>query len=356
MTITTDQYRQIGTAINAAIKPYNYQIAPLKPAGGSPRASGYAREFRLQLINTQNDTSDVLVKNIVNVFKKMKGDVTDVKLNQLSPNSSKFPSLEFKTNNVKIDLVIARGANKGENFEKATVTNMAKSFGRTSNTDPEMIKLIKQLNDSNKDFAKVEITNVKQRTGSTKKEGVPIENLGAIIGDIVLTDRSNKQWFVSLKDVNGYTFSSYSGAASLFNSEGDIQPTSDGAKFLEAFGADLNQVQVGFDARNNVTAVRKDIPVKSANQSELAKIFERAWGMNYFYVKKESSGWKVFWLDRKKLDSLTRSITVENIRYPSEKSKQITIECSAGTNKYLVEVRNSKAGEYPNDIKIKIRK
>jgi len=356
MAITTDQYRQIGIAVNTVLKPFNYQIAPLKPTGGSPRASGYAREYRLQLINTQNDTSDNLIKNIVGVFKKIKGDITEVKLNQLSPNSSKFPSLEFKTSGVKIDLVIARGANKGENFEKATVTNMATAFGRTNNKDPEMIKLVKQLNEAYKDFAKVEITNVKQRTGSTKKEGVPIERLGAIIGDIVLTDKSNKQWFVSLKDINGYTFSSYSGAASLFNSAGDLQPDSEGAQFLEAFGVDLNQVQSGFDVRNSVKAVRKQLLVKKVNPTALASIFERAWGMNYFYVKKEANGWKVFWLDRKKLDALTRNITVENVRYPNEKSKQITIECSTGTNKYLVEMRNSKAGEYPNDIKIKIRK
>ncbi len=356
MALTTAQYKQIADTVNTIVKPFNYQVAPLKPAGGSPRASGYAREYRLQLINKQNDTSDSLVSNIVGLFRKIGGDIKDIKFNQLSPNSSKFPSLEFKTGGVKIDLVIARGANKGENFEKATVTNMAQAFGRSGKKDPEMLRLIRQLNDANSDFAKVDIANVKQRTGSTKKKGVAIERLGEIIGDIVLTDRSNKQWFVSLKDINGYTFSSYSGAASLFNNAGDLQPNSEGASFLEAFGADLNQVQAGFDMRNNIKTVRKELPVKKANQAALASIFERAWGMNYFYVKKESLGWKVFWLDRKKLNTLTRNIIVENIRYPNEKSKQITIECAAGANKYLVEIRNSKAGEYPNDIKIKVRK
>ena len=356
MATTTDQYKQIGSVINRVVAPYNYHVAPKLPAGGKPRAGGYAREFRLQLVNSQKDTSDDLIKNVVGLFKKIKGDITDVKYNPISPNSSKFPSVEFKVNKQRIDVVIARGANKGENFEKATVGNMAKAFGRGGSKDPEFIKLIKMMNEANKDFAKVEIADVKQRTGATKKEGVPIANLGAIIGDIVLTDTTGKKWFVSLKDVNGYTFSSYSGAASLFNNEGDLQPNSDGAWFLEAFGADLNQVQAGFDSRNDIKAVRKQLPVKPSNTSDLKDIFERAWGMNYFYVKKESTGWKVFWLDRKKLDSFVRNIQVTAIRYPNEKSKQITIECQAGTNKYLVEVRNSKAGEYPNDIKIKVRK
>jgi hypothetical protein len=117
--------------------------------------------------------------------------------------------------------------------------------------------VIKQLNESNKDFAAVEIKSVTQRKGSTKKEGVPIEKLGAIIGDIVLTDTTNNNWFVSLKDVNGDTFSSYSGAASLFNAQGELQPKSAGAEFLNAFGVDLNQIQAGFDLRNNKKSITK---------------------------------------------------------------------------------------------------
>jgi hypothetical protein len=356
MAITTDQYKQIGVAINQVVGSYNYHVAPQKPAGGKPRAGGYAREYRLQLKNTQKDTSDNLIKDVVGLFKKIKGDIKDVKYNSLSSNSSKFPSVEFKTNGEKIDVVIARGANKGENFEKAVVGKLSRALGRSSDKDPEFIKLISLLNEANKDFAKVEIAGVRQRTGSTKKEGVPIASLGAIIGDIILTDTSGKKWFISLKDTNGYTFSSYSGAASLFSGEGDLQPNSAGANFLRAFGVDLNLVQVGFDQRNDIQVIRKAIPVTPPNTSDLKDIFERAWGMNYFYVKRETTGWKVFWLGRKKLDSLASNIQVTAVRYPNERSKQITIECRAGTIKYLVEMRNSKAGEYPNDIKIKITK
>ena len=356
MATSTDQYKQIAAAINNIVGSYNYHVAPKLPAGGRPRAGGYAREFRLQLKNPLNDTSDSLIKSVVALFKNIKGDIKEVKYNQISPNSSKFPSVEFKINGEKIDVVIARGSNKGENFEKVTTNNLAKAFGKTSNKDPEIIKLVALLNDSNKDFAKVDITDVRQRTGATKKEGVPIANLGAVIGDIVLTDTVGRKWFVSLKNIDGLTFSAYSGAASLFNKQGDLQPESAGAKFLEAFGADLNQIQSGFDGRNNITAVRKKIPIKAPNAQELKSIFERAWGMNYFYVKQESAGWKVFWIDRKKLDTLVNNIQVTTIRYPNAKAKQITIECQAGTNKYLVEMRNSKRGEYPNDIKMKVRK
>jgi light-regulated signal transduction histidine kinase (bacteriophytochrome) len=78
--------------------------------------------------------------------------------------------------------------------------------------------------------------------------------------------------------------------------------------------------------------------------------------MNYFYVRKTRTGdgWKVFWLDKNYLDSLTSNIVVDSIDYPSKKSKQITIKCHNSKQKYKVEIRNSKSGEYPNDIKFKV--
>lgn len=354
---TVTQYKQIADVLNGLLKSYNYQVAPKKPAGGKPRAGTYAREFRLQLIDTQKDTSDQLIAAGVRLIASLKGDIKNVKFNSLSPNSSKFPSIEFVANGEKIDLVIARGANKGENFEKSTATNMARFFSReTRSSSGDIAELMKLLNDANREFAKVEITSVKQRTGSTKKEGVPIERLGAIIGDIILTDKAGKQWPISLKDINGYTFSSYSGAASLFDSSGTLQPDSDGAAFLKAFGADLNMIQAGFDKRNNIRAIRQNISVTGPNVNALKAIFERAWGMNYFYVKKESAGWQVFWIDRTRLNQLVNNIRITEIKYPNDNSKQITIFCENGEKRYLVEMRNSKAGEYPNDIKIKIRK
>lgn len=70
------------------------------------------------------------------------------------------------------------------------------------------------MNEAHTPFANSEIVSVKQRTGPTRKEGIPIEKLGAIIGDIELKDSNDEKWYISLKDVKGNTFSAYSGAAS----------------------------------------------------------------------------------------------------------------------------------------------
>jgi hypothetical protein len=252
------------------------------------------------------------------------------------------------------DIVIARGANSGEKFETRTVKNLDSYF--KVRQDSEMAGIISQMNEAHSPFANSEIISVKQRKGSTKKEGVAIEKLGAIIGDIVLTDSNKSEWFISLKDVNGNTFSSYSGAASLFDKDGTLQPNSAGAEFLNSFGVDLNKVQAGFDERRNINKFRPNIPVKKANQAEIEKIFNRAWGMNYFYVRRQPTGWKVFWLGKEKMDKLCRGIKIDAIRYPNKTSKQITILCSNSIEDYVIEIRNSKAQEYPNDTKFKVKK
>lgn len=352
--MTTDDFKKIGAWLDEVLKQYNYQVAPLAPAGKPGKVVRTAREYRLQLINKNQDTSDNLIKNLDSILKQASKDITNIKFNAISPNSSKFPSYSFDFSGQAFDLVIGRGANKGENFETNTVANLASAF-KTQKRDPGFAKLIEQLNEANKDFASREVKDVKQRTGSTKKEGVPIEQLGAIIGDIVLTDTTNHPWFISLKDTNGNTFSSYSGAASLFNANGDLQPNSPGAEFLNAFGVDLNKVQEGFDLRNNKKALRKTIPVARPDQQKIKAIFERAWGMNYFYVRKLTTGWKVFWLDRNKLNKLTSNMRIDDIKYPGPTSKQISILCSNNEQSYLIELRNSKAGEYPNDTKFKVK-
>lgn len=351
--MAVNPFQIIGENLNSMVKSKNYQVAPAYPKGKPGSNDKRYREFRLQLVNKENDTSKAVIDHL-NVQLKRDDNLKFVTFNQVSPNSSKFPSYSFTFDGQLYDVIIARGANAGEKFETRTVTNLDAFF--KIRQGGEMSKVIQQMNESHAPFAGVEITSVKQRTGATKKEGVPIEKLGAIIGDIILNDNRGNSWFISLKDVNGNTFSSYSGAASLFDKAGTLQPRSEGAKFLNAFGVDLNQVQAGFDIRGNINTFRPNIPVSKPNAQELEKIFNRAWGMNYFYVRRLVNSWKVFWLDRAKLDKLSRNIKIDAIRYPSKKSKQITILCSNSVEQYVIEVRNSKAQEYPNDTKFKVKK
>jgi hypothetical protein len=309
----------------------------------------------MQLINTSNDTSDTYKKELTKLIAADKS-FKNIKFNEISPNSSKYSSVSFSADGRNYDVVISKGANKGENFEKRVVSDLQRVFSR-SEVNLSYETLIEQLTNANPKFVANEIKSVKQRTGSTKKAGVPIEKLGEIIGDIVLTDSSNNNWFISLKDINGDTFSSYDGASTLFSADGDLDRASPGASFLNTFGVNLNKVQESFDERNNKKKARQKLPVYKQNNPIIKSIFRRAWGMNYFYVRKTStSQWKTFWLSKERLDQLTSNIKVTEVRYPNKSSKQITIVCNNAYADYIIEIRNSKGGEYPNDIKFRVRK
>lgn len=351
--MSTELFAKMGEYLTDELRSKNYEVAPRLPKGKPGSNDKSFREYRLQLINKNSDTSAQAIAHLRTILIAA-NDFEQVKYNDVSPNSSKFPSFSFVFDKQKFDVIIARGANNGEKFELRTVKNLDQFFKTRS--APEMRDVVVAMNEAHEPFADREIVKVTQRTGRTQKAGIPIERLGEIIGDIVLTDSTGDKWFVSLKDVNGNTFSSYSGAASLFDSRGNIQPKSEGAKYLEAFGVDLNKVQAGFDERAGIKKPRKQIPVKRANQVEMEKIFQRGWGMNYFYVRRQLNGWKIFWLGRAKLNKLCRGMRVDEIRYPGPKSKQITIKCSNSEEEYIIELRNSKRGEYPNDTKMKLRK
>lgn len=355
MASDTELFKKIGDYLNTISKQYNFEVAKTAVSGRSSADKSGAREYRMQLINTGNDTSDKF-KDVLPKLLADNSSVSSVKFNQLSPNSSKYSSVSFNIDKKRFDVVIAKGANKGENFEKKVVSDLAAYFSR-SGINSDYAELINQLSMSNPEFSKNEIKSVKQRVGSTRKEGIPVERLGEVIGDIVLTDSTNKNWFISLKDVNGETFSSYDGAGTLFSSSGDLDASSKAASFLNAFGVNLNEIQAGFDVRNNKKKTRANIPVSKENSTIIKSIFQRAWGMNYFYVRKTSgSQWKVFWLGSEALEKLTSNIRVMNVKYPNKSSKQITIVCGNSYADYSVEIRNSKGGEYPNDIKFRVKK
>ena len=216
MALGTEQYLKLGNFFNQILAQYNYHVAPIAPAGKPGKIVKTVREYRLQLVDKNRDTSEKLISNLATILKSASKDISGIQYNPISPNSSKFPSYSFTFDGQKFDLVIGKGANKGENFEVQTVTNLSNAFGRT-NTDANFLQLIKQLNEANSDFAGVEIKLVTQRTGSTKKTGVRIEDLDAVIGDIILKDTNNKNWYVSLKDTNGKTLSAY-----ILNKNGGI--------------------------------------------------------------------------------------------------------------------------------------
>ncbi len=349
--VKTEVYAEIAAFLNDIGKTKNYAVASTSRNGKVGKNEKSMREYRLQLIVKTNDTSEAFIPHLKTKLDASK-EVSSLKYNVISPNSSKYPSYSFIYKGVKVDAVVARGANKGENFETQTVSHLGKYF--LGSSDAAFAKLVKQMEEAYPPFANVEIVKVQQRTGSTRKTGIRVEDLNAVIGDIVLTDTTAHKWYISLKDTNGAVVSAWPGGGSIFNTKGDVIEDSEGSQFLLTFGLDLNTVQQGFDSRNGIKTKRDPLKIGKADSAKIGSIFERVWGMNYFYVRKQSGGWKVFWIDRAKLNDLTKNVKITRIDYPGLTSKSIRIHCENSYQKYLIEVRNSKGGEYPNDIKFKV--
>ena len=165
---------------------------------------------------------------------------------------------------------------------------------------------------------------------------------------------SSVNWPVSLKNTNGTTFSTWPNAHTLFN-DFEFNSASKCADFLASFGADLTKVRDGFYDRWNIPKPKESIASTSFDQKAVKSIFSRAWGKNYFYVRRYKNDWDVRWLCDDKLNDLTSNIKIDEIRYPGEERKSISICCSNENVKYRVEIRNTKCGELPNDIKFSVR-
>ena len=353
-TPNTALFKSIADMLDQESAQYNFKIAPTLPVGRPYPSGRPGREYRMQLINPTNDTTELFKKKLVEILKTY-SNVDNVRFNSVSLHSTKFPSVSFTIDDFPYDVLITRGVNKGETFEQQVVNDLKQYFMRNQ-INEQYATLMNKMMKVNPEFREGEIVRVVERQGSTWKENVAIEQLGEIIGDIVLIDSNNRKWYLSLKDSNGDTFSSYGGASTLFSKYGQLDASSIGADLLRYFGADLNQVQKGYDKRNGKKVVRPQHDKSVANANRIKGLFERAWGMNCFYIKRVNNDWKVLWIDRKRLDHLSSGINVTDIKYPSASSKQITIFCRNSYADYIVEFRNSKGGEFPNTVQFKVRR
>lgn len=344
--------QHVSSFLNSVSVPLEYHVNPKKLLGTPGKNRKDMREFRLHPIDKHKKVD---IKDRLCYSLKQSDGILDLAFNHVSPNSSKFSSYSFKMHDVHVDAVIASGANRGELFEKTVIRELNEALEGTVNV--RIKRLIDDLERENSEFLWNNIHDIRERKGNTRKDGIPVEKLGEIIADIIMLDRNNRSWYLSLKDWNGEAFSSYNGASSLFDSNGTLVEDSLGANFLKSFGVDLNQVQKGFDDRNGISSIRNYINNDFFHRENVKKIFTRAWGLNYFYVRRKiNDTWKVFWLDRKKLDELIGGLKITEVIYPSANNKSILIKCSNENASYKIEIRNCHGGEYPCDTKFRIVK
>lgn len=340
--------KHVAGVINDTLSHFKYSINVKSPIGKPATHNKNIREFRVCPVEID---AKLCVNTSIEILSS-RGFV-NVQYNRQSCCSSKYPSLSFSYSNTVFETVITKGKNRGERFEQQTLDMLTQVISNTHNA-PLYNNLLASLEKSHTDFNTSDIVSISGRSGSTRR-GNDITQSASIIGDIIIRDSSERDWFISLKDINGSSFATYPGGHTLFSND-ELVYNSPASNFLYSFGADLNLVQRGFDIRNNITKIRTRHTVpQQANNDFVRNVFQRAWGINYFYARRKSDvNWETFWLCENTHQQLT-DVTVDRIKYPDINTKSITIYCSSSFKKYVIEVRNSRGGEYPCNITFKIR-
>jgi len=336
---------EVASVLNNVVQSFGYFLHPKTPAGKLDKKSGHTL-YKMYPLEEEQQPPPLL-----GVLCEL--GASNIRYLDKAEPVSKFPGYQFSLHNA-MHLVLFCDHSRGEWFERAMFDALTDSLN--NNPCGEFQDLVRSWETANPAFNWDRIQSFSKGKSNGRKGCLTYEEIGAVLSDYKLYG-SDRSWGVSLKENTGKTISSHYGAASLFDPEGTLCPNSKGAAFLISFGVDLNQVQAGFDLRNGITKPRPNLYTQSITDSAILKpIFRRAWGVNYFYTRKKPFGWNTFWVDEAKQEELSSGIIVHRIRYPDETNKSILIEAGNQKKRYIIEMRNSAKGEYPNDIKFKVKR
>lgn len=329
--------------------------------GGGPRLPNLD-EIRVKPANPKADKSVLLgqITQFVKQYPTTSGRITNVNLMQNSPHSSKYSSIQFKYGADVFDIVLASGANKGENFEKATYEKLQKWLDCVDHDDVD--NMFRTLSAIDPSITLDKLAEVHKAGGSARRPG-DLKSSGSVIADIKFTMKDGTERFISLKDRNGDTFANIAEGA-----RGLIDPTTFAvnrsnqlAVMLQEVGFDLKKIQQGYQAFVSKSDVAFD-PNQTSNKpilmtSQLGQIIRRGWGVNYIYLREDPAsptGWSAMLINDNTLQSvLLKGLKVEQLRYPHAGAKQIAIIMGNSKFRYKLEIRNSKGGITPTEVKIK---
>ncbi len=335
---------EVASALNDAVQPFGYFLHPKTPAGKLDKKSGYTL-YKMYPVDEEKQPPT------------LQGVLNDLGASNITYQAnlkpvSKFPGYSFSLHE-SLHSVVFCDYSRGEWFERGLYGALSASF--RGNPCGEFNDLVASWEAANPAFKWESIKSFSKGKSNGRKGTLTYEQIGQVLSDYTL--HGDRNWGVSLKENTGKTFSSHYGASSLFDEDGTLNPNSKGAAFLISFGVDLNRVQAGFDLRNGITTRRSLIKTPSTTDSAIIKpILKRAWGVNYFYTRKKPFGWNTFWVDEEKQEELSSGVIVHGVRYPDEDNKSILIEAGNQKKRYVIEMRNSAKGEYPNDIKFKVKR
>lgn len=352
--MNTSQTSQFVTLLTNSLS-LSLQLSEIRGSRGGGYRSTQYYQIRVKPQNPKLSVADLLTS--IHIHLTEYPQISNICVNSKSPNSSKYSSISFVVAGKCFDVVVARGQNKGEAFEKQLLNKMQSvlSYG---DVDTLAQSAFDALAKSDADLVFENIQCVRARTGKTHRSSVssPSES-GAIIADIVIQVKNGKEKYVSVKNSNGTTIANF-GIAKAFNDDLTINRNSlEYAAWIKPFELDEDAITAGLLAARD----KNDIPyedthsicVPLTSESEVYKLMEKMWGSDYIYLREHNNGFKALNITKQYIDEhLLKNLVMTQIRYPFKSRKQISIYLNSDSSKFKIEIRNTSGKLKPAQINL----
>lgn len=298
---------------------------------------------------------------------------------KVSPNignkgSSKFPMYVFNTEYGEVGVILASGANKGEQYEKDFYESMLRNTGKSIKQidNPELVQLYKTLGIDPSALSEKDINNTGKGNNKRQLSFKGPEDVGKIIADITINN-SGDEIYLSIKDPKGTGI--YNGGnvkfikqnkednTVYFDEDAFINDTSVTKEIFSSIGIDPQKIVNGLnDYINKEGLPSQREQITDYDDTQLHNLLASSYGYGYWYVRQTKPGeLKIVNIESPEdAYEIVGDIQSVEIKYPSinSKSTEIKIKTSSqlmGDNIYQIDIRNSSGGIIPG-LKVKTLK
>lgn len=344
----------------------NIEVEEMRGKRGADFASTNFYQIRVKPREKQTDLNSILldIEQLLKTEQAKNLGISEVQINQRSRNSGKYSSVSFhQKDGIDYDVVIAHGANRGEEFEKNLLLKMDNLVAGVDSTE-EARAAFAALEKIDPEFKLENIAGVSARHGSVQRSGdLSPEETGKIIADIVVELKNGDKKYISVKNKEGSTVAQF-GISKAFSDDLKVNTASQEWKnWIEPFGLSAAKIEEGLQAAQAGTDLDwSDIDkteVHLDKNSAVHKIMQKLWGANYYYLRESNHGFKALKIDTDFVkNTLLSNLRVTEVRYPSRARKQITIYLQSDSMKFKIEIRNprGKGSARPTQIQLVIMK
>lgn len=344
--------------------------AMVDAANGSVRLSGYkSGAYRLQPTNNNDPPEPRVIlqaaKSVGMAFKM----VVPPKFNGAC--STRYNTYVLKLPNRRLlKFVYGKGRNNGQRFEDKVASEFNGAlFGESPS--PFVSKLCIKLGIKPEDLASVE----HKGKSFSKRPLHPVpRNVAAEIADVIISTNENATFYLSIKNERGDTFGNtgYTGGFSeVCTEDGKFVRFKPVNHPLDGFVGTALGVNKALLA-DGLTAYMLKAPQHTnsqvveldANFTLLENYIKASYGFGYHYVRNVTAtgvtDMQVIDLTTlERLSDVVGAVVSVEGQYPFyqtkyQKSKQMTVKVVTTNNVYLIEIRNTKSGINPTEIKFRI--